>query len=191
MMRELMVKNRTIRRFDRSKAVTGEDIREILSLARLCASAANLQRIRYISLVGESAADAFSSITLGGYLPPESRPDRSVAPTAYIVILAPGENPDVNLSIDVGIAAEAITLVAAERGIGACMIRNFKARSFMPSDNSAGLNPVLVLALGYPAEVAETIDIQPTDSIKYYKNSDGVNCVPKRMLEELLIEEKC
>ncbi len=188
MMHELMQKNRTIRRFDRSKAVTGDDLREILSLARLSASAANLQRIRYMTLIGESARAAFSSVSMGGYLPAEERPSEGVSPTAYIVILVPGKEPDVNLLIDVGIAAEVITLSALERGIGACMIRNFRPEAFMPSDPE--LYPCLVIALGYPAEQAAVVEQLSSDAVKYYKNSEGVNCVPKRPLDELLVEER-
>ena len=190
MMHELMQKNRTIRRFDQSKPVTGGDLNEILSVARLSASAANLQRIRYMTLSGESAQAVFPFVSMGGYLPSDKRPDRTVSPTAYIVILVPNKEPDVNLSIDVGIAAEVITLAAAEKGIGACMIRNFRAEAFLPTDTGIQLYPCLVIALGFPSEEARVVNVSEDASIKYYKDEQGVNCVPKRSLAELIIEER-
>ena len=109
MLLSLSQKNRTIRRFDSAKLVTDDHLEYALTCARNAASAGNLQRIRYVTVSRESAKEVFSYISLGGLLPPEKKPTPDVAPTAYIVLTSASENPDANLMIDVGIAAEAIT----------------------------------------------------------------------------------
>ena len=130
MFSQLIEKTRTYRRYDRSKLVTGEDLCAILENVRYTASAGNLQRIRYITVSGSAADEAFANISLGGYLPAEQKPDASVAPVAYVVMVTQTDSPDTNLAIDIGISAEAIVLAAADRGIGSCMIRNFNKEYF-------------------------------------------------------------
>ena len=182
-----VVKNRTIRRFDTAKLVTDTDLEYCLRCASMVASAGNLQRLRYVTVTGKEAENAFSKIALGGYLPPEKKPGADVAPTAYIVLTSENENPDVNLLIDSGISAEAISLAACELGIGACMIRNFNKEYFSLLCGKKYSYPILVIALGYPAEEAKTVEVSFGDSLKYYKNDKDVNIVPKLTVEELIV----
>lgn len=193
MLLDLVDKTRTIRRFDTSKSITGGDLMYILECARRVASAGNLQRLRYMIIDGEEARAAFSEISLGGLLPPEKKPTRDVAPVSYVVISSYDASPDANLLIDVGISAEAVVLSARERGIGACMIRNFKSEYFMGSDGSMPLYPILVIALGYPLEDARIVDVGEDGELKYYKGENGVNIVPKRTLSSLIVQKttKC
>ena len=185
MFLKLIKKNRTVRRYDRSIAVTESDIAALLECARLTASAGNFQRLRYSSVVGTAAEEAFSSISLGGFLPDDKKPNNSVAPSAYIVLASESETPDANLLIDTGISAEAITLAACEKGIGACMIRNFKREFFSFSSNGTDYYPILVIALGYPAEEPLIYDAYEGDSLKYSVGDDFVNRVPKLTLIDL------
>ena len=188
MFLELIKKTRTYRRYDRSKFVTGEDLAEVLECVRYTASAGNLQRIRYMTVCAKAADEVFYNVSLGGYLPDDQKPDASVAPGAYIVMLAPTDSPDTNLSIDVGICAEAIALAAAERGIGTCMIRNFKKDYFEKLATGTGYQPILVVALGYPAEDAQVKDAKDGESLKYYR-SGNTNVVPKLEKSTLIIRE--
>lgn len=189
MFLELVDKTRTIRRFDTSKCITDDDMTYILECARRVASAGNLQRLRYMIVDGEEAAKAFSEVSFGGLLPPEKKPTRNVAATTYVAISSHDENPDSNLMIDVGISAEALVLAARERGIGACMIRNFKREFFMGYVSQMPLYPILVIALGYPLEKAQIVDAGENDSLKYYKDENEINIVPKRSLTSLVFKK--
>lgn len=189
MFSELLKKTRTYRRFDNSKFVTDADIDKILESVRYTASAGNLQRIRYVSVGKEHAAELFSHIALGGYLPAEKKPNRLVAPTSYIVLCAATDAPDLNLLIDIGISAEAIVLSACEMGIGSCMIRNFDKEYFSSLLTGTGYFPILVIALGYPAECVKIVDATLDDSLKYYKNDEDVNIVPKLSIGEIVIKK--
>ena len=186
-MKNIFETARTIRRFDVSRPLSEETVLSILLPVTKVASAANLQRIRYRAVTGKRASELFASVSLGGSLPPEKKPTPDVAPTAYAVMLTEGESPDVNLAIDMGIAAEAIVLTAASMGIGACIIRNFRSEAFAPVSKSAYV-PRLVIALGYPAERAETVTVSEGESLRYHKDDDGVNRVPKLPLSALLID---
>ena len=189
MFLKLVEKTRTIRRFDRSKLITDTDLMSFLECARKSASAGNLQRIRFVTVSGSEAEKAFSNVSLGGLLPPDKKPTQSVAPTAYIVLCSKEENPDANLLIDVGITAQTIALSAAEKGVGACMIRNFSKEYFSSLMSEEFPFPILVIALGYPSEIARTVDVSTNDSLKYYKNESGENIVPKLTLSELVIKK--
>ncbi len=190
MFLNLVEKTRTIRRFDRSKLITDADLMSFLECARKSASAGNLQRLRFVTLNGDEAFRAFSNVSLGGLLPPDKKPTQSVAPAAYIVLCAAEENPDANLLIDVGITAQTIALSAAEKGVGACMIRNFNKEYFSSLMSEKFPFPILVIALGYPSETARIVDASVNDSLKYYKNESEENIVPKLALSEVVIK-KC
>ena len=189
MVLDLAQKTRTIRRFDRSEIVTDTDLTYVLECARSSASAGNLQRLRFATITGEEADKAFTKVSLGGLLPPEKKPTFDVAPSAYIVLTSKEETPDPNLLIDTGIAAEAIVLSAAERGIGACMIRNFNKEYFATAVTEEFPFPILVIALGYPLEISKTVDVKAGESLKYYKNKNEENIVPKLMLYDLIIKK--
>ena len=188
MFSELVKKTRTYRRYDRLKVVTGEDLDVLLDCVRYTPSAGNLQRIRYITVNGDAATEAFGMISLGGYLPAEQKPDAYVAPAAYIVMLTEQDSPDTNLAIDIGISAEAIVLAAAERGIGSCIIRNFNKEYFEKLATGTGYHPALVIALGYPAESIRIVEAQIGDSLKYYRNGN-VNFVPKLKVSDLVLRK--
>ena len=190
MFSELVLKTRTIRRFDRSKSVTDTDLTNIIECASSVASAGNLQRLRYVTLTGASAEEAFSMVSLGGLLPENKKPTVDVAPTAYIVLTSAFESPDQNLLIDVGISAEAIVLAARERGIGSCMIRNFNREHFASLMTEQYQFPLLVIALGYPAEDAKIVRVCERESLKYYKDENEVNVVPKMTSDSLTVAKR-
>ena len=79
-------------------------------------------------------------------------------------------------------------LAAAERGIGSCMIRNFSKEYFEKLAADTGYHPILVIALGYPAEKVELVDVEPGGSLKYYRNGN-TNVVPKIKKSDLIIRE--
>ena len=185
----LATQSRTIRFFDTSKIVSEDEINYILECARRTPSAANLQRIRYITISGDEAKKAFGKISLGGYLPESEKPTESDAAPLYIVVFAENKPLDVNLSIDVGINAQTIALAASENGLGSCMIRNFDSEYFASLVDSADYVPVLVIAVGHPSQKACIVDIEADESVKYYKNEFSVNCVPKRKLNDLILKK--
>ena len=188
MIRDLIVRNRSYRRFDQSCALDKAVLAELVDLARLSASGANLQPLKYV-LTCDAATNAkvFDCLAWAGYLADWPGPAENERPTGYITILndstiskAPG--------CDHGIAAQSILLGAAERGLGGCMIGSIEGKKLtgileLPSQ----LEIVLVIALGRPAEKVVLEDAPAGGSIKYYRADDDVHHVPKRPLDEIII----
>jgi nitroreductase len=88
---------------------------------------------------------------------------------------------------DVGICAQTIMLAAAEADISGCMIG-----AFSPEKTSAALNlapnlqPVLILALGKRDEKVEIVEVKDGKTT-YYRDDNDIHYVPKRSLEEELL----
>jgi hypothetical protein len=47
---------------------------------------------------------------------------------------------------------------------------------------------LLVLALGKPREIVEIEAVGPEGDIKYWRDEQGVHHVPKRSLEEIIVD---
>ena len=184
---DLIKETRTIRHFDREIRITENEISYILECARLTPSAANLQRVRYGVIYEADTPLTFSHVAFAGYLPDEEKPKENAAPTAYIVLMTKERSPDLNLGIDIGIASEAVVLAARDIGIGACMIRSFEKKYFEDLFFDTGYVPQMVIAVGHPIENAKIVDVKNA-SIKYYKDENKINCVPKLSIDDLLVK---
>ena len=189
MIRDLIIKNRTYRRFHQDLAVERETLRELVDLARLSASAANTQPLKYVlSCEPQKNALVFQHLGWAGYLRDWPGPSEGERPSAYIIILADTQISEF-ADCDHGIAAQSILLGAAEKGLGGCMIGTVQRRGLCEAlEIPPRYKVLLVLALGKPAEkvVLETVDSD--GSIKYWRDTDGVHHVPKRPLDELILD---
>jgi nitroreductase len=186
-LRQLIEKTRTYRRFDEKHEITRETLVSLVDLARLSASGANRQPLKYI-LVTEPAmrADVYSCLAWAGYLTTWEGPDPGERPTAYIVILGDKEISD-SFGVDHGIAAQSIMLGASEAGLGGCIIASVKKEKLKAVlDIPKDLEVLLVLALGKPVEkvVLETI---ANNDVKYWRDEKRVHHVPKRTLDEIIL----
>lgn len=89
---------------------------------------------------------------------------------------------------DCGIAAQTILLRVTEMGLGGCMIGNFPVGSL---GGTLGLQehlaPLLIVAIGEPAETAVIREVESGGSVKYYRDAEDVHYVPKRKLEDVVI----
>jgi nitroreductase len=86
MLKELILKNRSYRRFDQSVPVPMKLLREMVEAARLSASARNMQPLRY--MLFNNAADCgkiFPTLAWAGYLKEWPGPPEGERPSAYII----------------------------------------------------------------------------------------------------------
>ena len=122
MIEELIKQNRSCRRFYQDEAVSLETLKWLVNLARLSASAANLQPLKYI-LANEPEKNAaiFSCLAWAGYLTDWPGPAEGERPAAYLIILGDTEISK-NFGCDHGIAAQSILLGARAKGLGGCML---------------------------------------------------------------------
>lgn len=110
MIKELILKNRSYRRFYQGLATGEEILYKLVDLARLCPSAKNLQPLRYIlSSTSERNESIFPCLAWAGYLKDWQGPEEGEKPSAYIIILRDTEVKPY-FTEDVGIAAQSIML---------------------------------------------------------------------------------
>ena len=122
MLKDLVCRNRSYRRFDQDHPVAVELLRELVDLARLSASGANMQPLKYILSSDRDTNDLiFRHTRWAGYMEDWAGPSPGERPSSYIVILG---DLDIKESFDCdhGIAAQSILLGATEKGLGGCII---------------------------------------------------------------------
>ena len=82
-------------------------------------------------------------------------------------------------------------LAAVEAGFGGCMLHAFNKAGVSQALGleGEGVEPLMVLALGRPAEkvVLEPLSASPDGSTNYWRDAESVHHVPKRSLEDVLI----
>ena len=185
---EIVRQSRSYRRFDGSREIGRSTLEALVDLARLSPSGANRQALKYwLSWDSRSNAAVFPHLKWAGYLPDWDGPAPGERPTAYIVIVLDktlSESP----GCDQGIAAQSILLGAVERGMGGCLIGAFDKPALSAVMNlPSTCRPLLVVALGYPAETVIIEEIGPGGDIRYWREEDGSHHVPKRKREHILL----
>jgi len=188
MLRELVEKNRSYRRFDESRKIDEGTLRELVDLARLTPSSANMQPLKYIiSSDPDRNGRIFPHLKWAGYLKDWPGPAEGERPSAYIIILRDNSIFKAE-SCDHGIAAQTILLGAAEKGLGGCMIGNIDMKGLREDLNIEGhLDVLLVLPLGKPVEEVHLVPVGPDGDMKYWRDENGIHHVPKRSLEEVIV----
>jgi len=190
-LRDLIIRNRSYRRFHEDTPVDRGTLLELVDLARLSASAANRQPLKYMLCSDpQTCAAVFPHLAWAGYLTDWPGPSEGERPAAYLIILGDtGLAP--SFGCDHGIAAQSILLGAAERGLGGCIIGSIDRERLR---DTLGIPPhfeiLLVLALGRPRETVVRESVDATGDIRYWRDSAGVHHVPKRRLEELIVEPR-
>ena len=188
---KLVRQNRSYRGFDESRKVDREELLRMVDCARLSASSVHLQPLQdYLASEPEAVGRIQPLTGWARNLPQLKLPHEGMCPTAFIVIC---QDRDVSDSLarfqkDVGIAAQTILLAAVEMGLGGCMIGNFEAGKIRDAlELPENLAPLLIVAIGKPAEKIVIKEIAPDEPTPYYRDADGVHYVPKRRLEDIII----
>ncbi len=188
MFKDLVLKTRSYRRFYEDVAVDMATLRELVDLARLTASGANRQPLKYVLACDpETNARIFPTLSWAGYLKDWGGPKEGERPAAYIVIVLDNDIFEA-AGCDHGIAAQTIMLGATEKGLGGCIIASIKKPAL---HEALGIDEcysiLLVLALGKPKETVVVETVEPGGDIKYWRDADGVHHVPKRKLEDIIV----
>jgi nitroreductase len=189
MFRDLVLLNRSYRRFDKNAPMSEGMLRGLVDLARCSASAGNQQPLKYVlSWTAERNELIYPTLAWAGYLRDWDGPAPDERPTGYIIILGDRTVCE-KVNWDHGIAAQTILLGAAEQGYGGCMIGSvnrdaLREKLSIPEQYDV----LLVLAMGKPVERVVLEDVGPDGSIKYYRDSQQVHHVPKRKLEDVILD---
>lgn len=212
MFKDLIIKNRSTRGYDRSRNVSEEEMLEMIDCARLSAASMNVQPLKFYMTADINEADIVTqNVKYAGALPELGLPFEGTEPPAYILIcqdtrIHPGTGRFLK---DVGIYAQSMSLCAVEMGLNCLMIGAYDPKTIR---QVLGLPEyyvvLLILAVGKSLEHIALIDTDvpepPADlndeaamdayrkadleKVQYYREN-GVHYAPKRRLEEMIIKK--
>ncbi len=194
MIKNLILKNRTYRRFKEEINIPEKELFDLIDLARLTPSPRNRQSLKFfISNTTEINNKIFPTLSWAGALPDWKGPSKGERPSAYIIIL--GDNsifPKVeNTYHDVasGYVAQSILLGAIEKGYGGCTIaavqrQKLKQELKLPEH----FDILLVLTLGVPNENIIIENMPENGNYNYWRDENQIHHVPKRSLKEIIIK---
>jgi nitroreductase len=188
MLRDLVLRNRSYRRFHEEVDIKFETLRELVDLARNSASARNAQPLKYILSCDRGRNSLiFPHLAWAKFLTDWPGPQEGERPSAYIVMFGDTEVGRF-WDYDAGIAAQSILLGATEKGLGGCMIANIQRERLRKDLNiPARYEILLVLALGKPGETVTLETVEPGGDTRYWRDDKSVHHVPKRRLDDIII----
>ena len=189
-VRELILKNRSYRRFHQNEPVSMETLRELVDYARIAQSPWNQQAVKFLLCnKPEKNAQLFEHLHWAAKMPDWPGPAEGERPAAYIVVVGDTELGKL-FNYDHVIAGTAILLAAVERDLGGCLLGAFSKKNVASTlDIVDRYDPLLVIALGRPAETVVLDPVGPDGDTTYWSDKDGIHHVPKRALEDLLLGE--
>jgi nitroreductase len=141
---------RSIRQFT-DEPIGKDALERLLDAARWAPTASNQQKWRFVVVTSPSMKELIKKFAPGIF----------AMPAAFIVICVekePDAKPwaEVTYLADCAIAAQNIMLAAYEMGIGSCPALSYAKVAISEILNiPEGIEPLLVITLGYPAEAPE------------------------------------
>ena len=74
-------------------------------------------------------------------------------------------------------------------GLGACILGYFSSKEMAKALRlTENLRPLLVIALGKSIEDIRIVEIEEDESTDYYRDENGTHYVPKRKLDDVIVE---
>lgn len=187
-LRELILKNRSYRRFEQKEQIERQTLVDFVDLARLSPSGSNLQPLKYIISNDPKKNELiFGHLAWAGYLRDWDGPVEGERPAAYIIILKDMEISQ-SFGCDHGIAAQSILLAATEQNLGGCIIGSIRRSELAKALQIDPRYEIrVVIALGKPKEQVQLEQVEADGDIRYWRDENDVHHVPKRSLNEIII----
>lgn len=187
-IRELVLKNRSYRRFYEDVKIDRKTLEELVDLARHSPSAKNLQHFKYhLACTPEICEQIFPCTAWAGLLKDWKGPESGERPAAYITMLH-DTSISPNTWHDQGFSAQSILLGAVEKGLGGCVIAALnKPRLKEILQLPDHLDIVFTIALGKPKEIIVIDEPGEDGNTAYWRDQNQVHHVPKRSLRDLII----
>ncbi len=189
MLKDLIAKNRTYRRFYQEEKITEEMLMEWIELARLTSSGRNIQALRYILVTEKDQQEkVYKNIRWAAGLKDWDGPEEGEKPSAYLVMVL-----DTAITKgcfwDHGLAAQSILLGAVEAGYGGCQFGAIDKPGLMKDMGIDERYEIqMVIALGKPKEIVVLEELDEDGNLGYWRDDEAVHHVPKRKLEDLIIK---
>ncbi|MBI5524192.1 MAG: nitroreductase family protein [Desulfarculus sp.] len=189
---QAIARRRTVRAFGQ-EPISRQSLTSLVEAARCAPSAANLQPLEYVAVDDPALCqEVFDCLKWAAYTHPVGTPGPGQRPTAYLVVcVRPEYKALTGAAYDLGAALMSAMLLAVAEGLASCWLKSINAPRLAELLNvSAGLEVDSVLALGHPAEEPVIVDLAPEakgrEVIKYWRDEQGRQVVPKRALKSIL-----
>lgn len=188
-LENLLEWRRSYRKFDENKLISKDDIGEILNSIKFASCANNRQYLRFISVENkDKVLEIFDNTKWAASLPNNmGRPKEGERPVYFIAILNDEDKKLRFNGIDEGLVISNLTLVAAEKGIGSCIIGSVndkKMREILNYEDNYSCE--VVIAFGYPKVKSTIKEIDLEEDQSYYLDDDGNYLVPKYKKDDIV-----
>lgn len=188
-LENLLEWRRSYRKFDENKLISKDDIGEILNSIKFASCANNRQYLRFISVENkDKVLEIFDNTKWAASLPKNmGRPKEGERPVYFIAILSDDDKKLRFNGIDEGLVISNLTLVAAEKGIGSCIIGSVndkKMREILNYEYNYSCD--VVIAFGYPKVKSTIKEIDLEEDQSYYLDEDGNYLVPKYKINDIV-----
>lgn len=188
-LENLLEWRRSHRNFDETRLISKNDIDEILNSIKFASCANNRQYLRFISVENkDKVLEIFDNTKWAASLPNNmGRPKEGERPVYFIAILSDEAKKLRFNGIDEGLVISNLTLTAAEKGIGSCIIGSVndkKMREILNYDNNYSCE--VVIAFGYPKVKSTIKEIDLEEDQSYYLDEDGNYLVPKYKKDDIV-----
>lgn len=188
-LQNLLEWRRSYRKFDETRLISKNDIDEILNSIKFASCANNRQYLRFISVENkDKVLEIFDNTKWAASLPNNmGRPKEGERPVYFIAILSDEAKKLRFNGIDEGLVISNLTLTAAEKGIGSCIIGSVndkKMREILNYDDNYSCE--VVIAFGYPKVKSTIKKINLEEDQSYYLDEDGNYIVPKYKKDDIV-----
>jgi len=183
-LEDLIVRNRSYRRFNESHRLGAGTLRDLVNVARRTPSAANRRPLKDVLMhEPEACARLFPHLAWAGALTDWPGPAEGERPAAYLIVLCDTAiHP--HADCDHGIACQSMLLAAVERGLGGCRVgaidRDAIRRNFRIPE---ACEILLVVALGQPAETCVLEEAGAGGDTTYWRDAAGVHACAQAVAE--------
>ena len=188
-LENLLEWRRSYRKFDESRLISKNDIDEILNSIKFASCANNRQYLRFISVENKNKVlEIFDNTKWAASLKNNmGRPKEGERPVYFIAILSDDDKKLRFNGIDEGLVISNLTLAAAEKGIGSCIIGSVndkKMREILNYEDNYSCE--VVIAFGYPKVKSTIKEIDLEEDQSYYLDEDGNYLVPKYKINDIV-----
>lgn len=185
---EVIKNTRCTRRFKADVNINKEELIELIDLARTVSSGKNIQPLKYIAITDDKIkAEVYKPLVWAAHLA-DWEPSSDEKPSAYILVLNDKTNNGFS-AIDSGIAMQTIRIGATIKGYDSCIMASIDKIAYSNLFNlNENIEPMFIIALGVKNEIIKLTEVTNKDT-NYFREQE-IHCVPKRALQEVLINEK-
>lgn len=188
-LQNLLEWRRSYRKFDETRLISKNDIDEILNSIKFASCANNRQYLRFISVENkDKVLEIFDNTKWAASLKNNmGRPKEGERPVYFIAILSDDDKKLRFNGIDEGLVISNLTLAAAEKGIGSCIIGSVndkKMREILNYEDNYSCE--VVIAFGYPKVKSTIKEIDLEEDQSYYLDEDGNYLVPKYKINDIV-----